>query len=335
MPSSCEKFGSLPDGTTVLEVKLKKSRLEAWILNYGAIIRDLQLDGKSVVLGFDNLASYLHHSPYFGAIVGRYANRINHGKFSLEGQEIQLSTNFQERHHLHGGYRGFGEKVWELEQYDESSVMLKLVSPDGEEGYPGNVTAFCRYTLTGTGALRIKLTATTDQPTIVNLTQHSYFNLDNSTDIKNHNVEISARKYLPVNGDFIPTGEIRNVEWTPYDFQRGRKIRRKPTENDIIFDNNFCLADSPREKPEFAASVTGSQSDTTLELWTTEPGLQLYDGYKLAVKVPGLNGKTYGTRAGLCLEPQRWPDSPNHPEFAGAILRPDETYTHISEFRFS
>ena len=335
MTRSSEIFGNLPDGSAVHEVKLKKGRLEAWVLTYGAIIRDLQLDGKTVVLGFDNLDGYLHHSPYFGTIVGRCANRINQGKFELDGKEIQLSTNLQEKHHLHGGYKGLAKSVWEIEQYDENSILLKLDSPDGDEGYPGNVTAYCRYTLTGTGAMRVKLTATTDKPTIINLTQHSYFNLDNSSDINDHNVEISAGQYLPVNDDFIPTGEIRNVEWTPYDFQRGRKIRRKPTEEDIIFDNNFCLADSPREKPEFAASVTGSESDTSLELWTTEPGVQLYDGYKLAVKVPGLNGKMYKTRAGLCLEPQRWPDSPNHPEFAGAILRPDETYTHISEFRFS
>ena len=328
-------FGNLADGTAVHEVNLKKGRLEAWIITYGAVVRDLQVDGKSVVLGFDNLEDYLNHSPYFGAVVGRCANRISYGKFKLDGQDIQLSKNLQDKHHLHGGFKGLGKSVWELEQFDENSVLLKLVSPDGDEGYPGKVTTYCRYTLTGSGALRVKLTATTDKPTIVNLTQHSYFNLDDSPDINDHNVEIAAGQYLPVNEDFIPSGEIRNVEWTPYDFQSGRKIRRSSGEEDVIFDNNFCLSQKLRDKPEFAAAVYGADGDTNMEVWTTEPGVQLYDGYKINVSVPGLHGKKYGARAGLCLEPQRWPDSPNHDNFAGAVLRPEETYTHISEFRFS
>ena len=248
MPKLPELFGNLADGTAVQELNLKKGRLEASILTYGAIVRDLQFDGKTVVLGFDNLESYLHHSPYFGSVIGRCTNRINQGRFKLDGQEIQLSKNMQEKHHLHGGYQGFAKSVWALEQYDENSVLLKLDSPDGDEGYPGNVTAYCRYTLTGSGALRVKLTATTDKTTIINLTQHTYFNLDNSLDINDHIVEIAAGQYLPVNEDFIPTGEIRNVEWTAYDFQRGRKIRRNSSETDVIFDNNFCLAERTKGK---------------------------------------------------------------------------------------
>lgn len=333
MSGSC--FGKLTDGTEVQEVVLKKGQLEAWVLTYGAVVRDLKFDGRTVVLGFNNLDDYLNYSPHFGAIPGRFANRIDGGKFELDGIPYQVTCNMEKKHHLHGGLNGFGKSNWTIEKVDSSSVLLKFVSPDGDEGYPGNVEVFCRYTLTGSNSLRVRLTAVTDKPTLVNLTHHSYFNLDGSADICDHVVEIAAEKYLPVNEDFIPSGEIRGVEWTPYDFRSGRKVRRMPGEENIIFDNNFCLSDQVRSEPEFAASVEGNLNDVRMEVWTTEPGIQFYDGYKLNVPVSGLEGRNYGKRAGLCLEPQRWPDSPNHPEFVGAVLRPGEKYNHISEFRFS
>ncbi|MEP3279485.1 MAG: aldose epimerase family protein [Stappiaceae bacterium] len=328
-------FGTLGDGTEIAAVTLKKGRLEARVITYGAIIADLKLDGRSIVLGFDNLESYLTHSPYFGAVPGRYANRINEGRFSIDGEAFQVTKNQQNTHHLHGGAKGFGKSVWTIEQSDKSSVLLKYVSADGEEGYPGQVEALCRYTLTGANALRVRLTATTDRPTLVNLTQHSYFNLDGGPDILDHTVEVAAERYLPVNAELIPTGEMRNVEWTPYDFQDGRNVRRKSGEENVIFDHNFCLAEQPRSELSFAAAVEGAESDTRMELWTTEPGVQFYDGKKVDVSVPGLNGTQYGPHAGLCLEPQRWPDSPNHDTFTDSILRPGETYVHVSEFRFS
>ncbi|MBO0345680.1 galactose mutarotase [Roseibium sp. CAU 1637] len=328
-------FGNLPDGTTVQEISLKKGSLEAKVLTYGALIRDLRFNGKSVVLGFDDLQSYLDHSPYFGAVPGRCANRIGNAKMTIDGAVYQLGANQDGKHQLHGGATGFANRVWSLEQHDKSSVLLKYISEDGEEGYPGQVEVLCRYTLTGTGAVRVKFTATTTKATPVNLTQHSYFNLDGSETILNHTLEVAADAYLPVDEDAIPTGEIRKVEWTPYDFRDGRKLRRKPGEEKVIYDHNLCLADAPYDEIAFMAALEDGEGETRMEVWSTEPGVQLYDGYMIEVPVPGLDGKVYGANAGICLEPQRWPDSINHDNFTSVLLQPDETYTHVTEFRFS
>lgn len=327
-------FGTLADGTVVQEITLKKGPLEAAVLTYGAIIRDLKFNGRSVVLGFDDLESYVAHGAYFGAVPGRCANRISNATVTIDGTTYRLGAN-ENGNQLHGGKTGFASRVWSLEQHDKGSVLLKYVSEDGEEGYPGRVEALVRYTLTGTGAVRVKFSATTDKSTIVNLTQHSYFNLDGSPDILDHTVEIVADTYLPVDEAGLPTGEIRQVAWTPYDFLEGRRLRRKPGEEGVIFDHNFCLADAPRDEVEFAAAVEDRSGNCRMELWTTEPGLQLYDGSKVDVPVPGLEGRIYGPNAGLCLEPQRWPDSANHDNFTNVLLRPGETYTHVSEFRFT
>lgn len=329
-----QEFGVLPDGSRVDEITLKKGGLEASILTYGAIIRDLKVNGEPVVLGFDQLPDYLDHSPYFGAVVGRCASRIANGRLVIDGQEFQLDQN-DNGHHLHGGHKGFSSRLWQIEQNDKASVLLKLVSEDGDMGYPGTVEVLVRYTLTGSGALRIKISATTDQPTAVNLSQHSYFNLGGSTTILDHQLEIDAETYLPVTEDLIPTGDVRNVAWTPYDFRNGRRIRQKSGGKDLFYDHNYCLADVPRDKVEFAAALEDAQGDMRMEVWTTEPGLQLYDGGKLNVPVPGLGGKVYGAHAGLCLETQRWPASGNHKAFPGVLLRPSETYNHVTEFRFS
>jgi len=329
------EFGVLPDGTAVQEITLKKGVLEASILTLGAIIRDLKVDGESVVLGYGDLQSYLDHPAYFGAIVGRCANRIAHGRMAIDGAEYQLDLNERGETHLHGGSKGFSARVWQIEQTDKASVLLKFVSEDGDMGYPGRVEALVRYTLTGTGALRIKITATTDSTTPVNLTQHSYFNLDGSDTILDHTLEIAAESYLPVDDMLIPTGDIRKVAWTPYDFQDGRKIRRKAGEENVIYDHNFCLAEDLRETVEFAAALEDAAGERRMEVWTTEPGLQFYDAGMLDVPVPGLGGKRYGRHAGLCLEAQRWPDSVNREEFTPVLLRPSETYTHVTEYRFS
>ncbi len=202
-------------------------------------------------------------------------------------------------------------------------------------GYPGRVEALVRYTLTGAGALRVKITATTDRTTTVNLTQHSYFNLDGGADILDHHLEIAAENYLPVDDALIPTGEIRRVEWTPYDFRDGRRLKRRSGEEDVVYDHNFCLANEPRQGVEFAAALEDKDGERRMEVWTTEPGLQLYDAARLDIPVPGLGGKSYGAHAGLCLEAQRWPDSINRPDFTPVLLHPSETYTHVTEFRFS
>lgn len=329
------EFGRLEDGTVVEEITLKKGALEAKVLTFGAIIRDLIFNGKSRILGFDSLDGYLNHGPYFGAVPGRCANRIAHGRFELNGEIIQLALNPDSKHHLHGGPNGFARRIWTIEQQDKASVLLKYVSEDGEQGYPGRVEALCRYTLTGSGALRVKFTATADKTTPVNLTQHAYFNLDGEGDIQDHTLEIAAETYLPVDEELIPTGEIRNVAWTPYDFREGRKIRRKPGEEGVVFDHNFCLSEAPRDEVVFAAALEDSQGECRMEVWTTEPGVQLYDAQGLNIPVPGLEDRRYGAFAGLCLETQRWPDSVNRNNFTPVLLHPGETYTHVTEFRFS
>ena len=329
------EFGTLVDGTRVEEISLRKGSLEAKILTFGAIIRDLKFNGRSVVLGFEDLRSYVSHSPYFGAVPGRCANRIGNARFSIDGTVHQLDSNLSGGHHLHGGAGGFSNRVWTLEQHDKASVLLKYVSPDGEEGYPGAVEVLCRYTLTGSGALRVKFTAATDKTTVLNVTQHSYFNLQGGRTILDHTLEIAADTYLPVDDAFIPTGDIRKVEWTPYDFRDGRKLRRKPGEEGVVFDHNFCLATNSRPQVEFAAALEDEAGDCRMEVWTTERGLQLYDGYKLNVPVSGLSGANYSAYAGLCLETQNWPNSVNEPGFPDALLRPGETYSHVTEFRFS
>ncbi|PVB60252.1 aldose epimerase family protein [Labrenzia sp. 011] len=329
------EFGVLPDGTTVQEVTLKKGALEASVLTFGAIIRDLKVDGQSVVLGFEDLQGYLDHPRFFGAIAGRCANRIAGGSLTIDETSYQLDRNEGGINHLHGGSEGFFNRVWQIEQHDKASVLLKLVSDDGDMGYPGRVEVLLRYTLTGTGALRVKITAVTDRTTPVNLTQHSYFNLDGSSTILDHTLEIAAETYLPVDDRLIPTGEIRKVEWTPYDFQNGRRLRRNPGEENVIFDHNFCLAPQARETVQFAAALEDGAGERRMEVWTTEPGLQLYDAGRLDVPAPGLGGKRYGPHAGLCLEAQRWPDSVNREGFTTVLLRPSETYSHVTEFRFS
>ncbi|AXS38900.1 aldose epimerase family protein [Breoghania sp. L-A4] len=327
-------FGRLDDGAEIRECAIAAGGLSASILTYGAAVRRLRVGGRDVVLGLETLEDYVLHSPHMGAIAGRYANRIKGGRFELDGVPVQLTCN-EGDNHLHGGARGFGKRAWQLEQHDKRSVLLKYVSRDGEEGYPGRVEALCRYTLTGSGALRIKLTATTDAPTLVNLAHHSYFNLGGGADVLDHTVEIAAERYLPIDAEAIPTGQIRKVDWTPYDFREGRRIRRKPSEKDVIFDHNFCLADAPRGDLGFAASVEAPDEDCRMEVWTTEPGLQFYDGAKLNVPVAGLDGRRYGPCAGFCMEPQRWPDSPNHADFPGAVLRPGESYSQVTEYRFA
>lgn len=330
-----QDFGTLPDGSNVQEISLKKGKLEASVLTFGAIIRDLKVDGQPVVLGFDALQSYLDYPNYFGAVVGRCANRIANGNMTIDGVSYQLDQNENGINQLHGGVKGFSNRNWQIEQSDKASVLLKLISEDGDMGYPGHVEVLLRYTLTGAGALRMKISATTDKPTPVNLSQHSYFNLDGSDTILDHSVEIAAESYLPVDDVLIPTGEIRKVAWTPYDFQDGRTVRRKSGEDGVIYDHNFCLTEEKRDAVEFAAAVEAGKSDLRMEVWTTEPGIQFYDAVKLDVPVVGSGGRRYGPYAGLCLESQGWPDSVNQPTFPDTLLRPEETYNHITEFRFS
>ncbi len=324
-----QSFGQA-DGLEVSEVSLQGAGgLTASILTWGAVIRDLRLpvagQPQSLVLGFDTLDDYLHHSPYFGALVGRYANRIANGRFTLDGQDHQLDRNEGGTTTLHGGAGGFGRRVWNLLELSDSEVLLGLSSAEGDQGFPGWVEARCRYALGPDNSLTVALEAWGNRPTPVNLTQHSYFNLDASADLRHHRLQVMAEAYTPVDALNIPTGEIAPVEDTPFDFRKPRPLGDTPV------DHNFVLSGSGMRP---AAMLVSDLSGVTLRVETTKPGLQVYGGHKIDVPVPGLHGHRYGANAGLCLETQFFPDSPNQPAFPDTILRPSQVYRHTTTFRF-
>ncbi|NBN64673.1 aldose epimerase family protein [Pannonibacter tanglangensis] len=321
-------FGTL-HGVAVDEVTLRAGSLEACILTYGATLRDLRLAGRPLVLGLLTLEDYLTHGAYFGALCGRYANRIAGGRFSLDGVAHQVTCNERGRTHLHGGATGFDKRIWTVEELASDAVLLSLVSPDGEEGFPGTVTLKARFRLLPSAVLSLTVTAVTDAPTLVNIAHHSYFNLDGSADVLGHRLQIMADHYLPVDALGIPTGEVAPVAGTAFDFRTLRGVAGPRT-----YDHTFCLAPEPVAEPQLAAVLEGASSGVSMELWTTEPGLQLYDAAGLGLPQDGPDGRRFGPHAGLCLEPQRWPDSPNRPQFAGAVLRPGRTYHQVTEFRF-
>jgi aldose 1-epimerase len=336
---SLARFGLLDDGTAVERVGLAGGGLQLNLLSLGGIIQDLTYDAgrgpQHRVLGFEQLGDYVAHSPYCGCIAGRYANRIAEGRCTIDGKSYQLARNESGRTHLHGGELGFSHRVWQILDHGTQHVTLELVSPDGDQGYPGNLTALCTYRITGDGELAIELTATADRPTIVNLATHSYFNLDGGDNILDHVLEIPATHYLPVDAHRIPTGEIAAVEGTVFDFRKGHALRAAPGKTQPAYDHNFVLGRERSAEPRHAARLTGPASATQLEIRTTEPGLQFYDGARVGPLVPGHGGKRYGAYAGLCLEPQIFPDSPNHAHFPDATLRPGETYRQVTIYRFS
>ncbi|MEO9338224.1 aldose epimerase family protein [Mesorhizobium sp. SB112] len=317
-------------------VEIRGGGLSAKILNYGATLADLIVETsggpRSVVLGFDDPEAYRTHGAFFGAVAGRCANRIADGRFELDGEEHQLHLNEKGRTHLHGGGAGFWQKLWTIAERDKSSVLLTLVSPDGDQGYPGNLRVSCRYSIQA-GKLVIGLTARTDKPTLVNLATHSYFNLDGSDTILDHMLTIPAHAYTPVNADIIPTGELAPVEGTAFDFRTARPVEKARSETARVdYDHNFALAMRPFAQPHLAARLEASR--LAMEIWSTEPGLQFYDGNFLPVSEPLRGGRKGQRFGGLCLEPQRFPDAIHHPEFPGSVLRPDETYAQTTEYRF-
>jgi aldose 1-epimerase len=268
-----------------------------------------------------------------GAIVGRYGNRIGGGRFTLDGVSYALDRNEGENQ-LHGGSQGFSQRVWSIVDESPSQVALALVSADGDMGYPGRLLATCGYSLIEPATLRIVLEATCDRATPVNLTTHLYFNLDQSPDILGHKLEITAEHVTPTDDELIPTGEVRSVAGTPFDFRSPRLIGEARHGADVEYDINFVLAGA-RGTLNHAATLSSERSGISMELWTTEPGLQFYDGHLLDVPTPGLGGMAYGRNGGLCLEPQRFPDGPNKPHFPPCILRPGEISRQVSELRFS
>jgi aldose 1-epimerase len=333
-------FGSLPDGTGIDAVTLANGRVEVRVITYGGIIVSLRVPDRAGRL--DALDGYLKSSPYFGAITGRYANRIAGGRFALEGKTYQLAVN-DGPNHLHGGVRGFDKVVWAAETFREpavAGVRFSRTSPAGEEGYPGNVAVQVSYTLTDHDRLVIDYHATTDAATPINLTHHSYFNLTGGArDILGHELTIEAERFTPVDTMLIPTGELRPVEGTPFDFRRPAAIGARIADDEVQlrhgrgYDHNFVLR-RPRGGLVRAARVVEPATGRTLELSTTEPGLQFYSGNFLDGSITGKSGVVYRHRYGFCLEPQHFPDSPNKPQFPSAVLRPGDVYRSQTVFAF-
>ncbi len=308
---------------------------EVSVTNYGGAVTSLKTpdrDGNfgEIVLGFETLDEYVHNPRYFGALIGRHANRIARGRFSLDGVEYQLPCN-NGANHLHGGFKGFDKRVWDVRESD-NALHLTYFSKDGEEGYPGNLTALVDYTLLN-NELRVDYRATTDRDTIVNLTNHSYFNLRGAGVILDHELMLNADHFTPVSEDLIPTGEIKAVEGTPMDFRKAKAIGSELASVVGGYDHNFVLNDWDGSL-QFAARLHEPVTGRTLEILTTEPGMQFYSGNFLDGSLIGRNGVAYELYTGLCLEPQHFPDAPNHSNFPSTVLRPGEEYKHTTIYRF-
>ncbi len=346
-----EPFGTTPDGTQVNRYTLTNtSGMRVRILTYGGIIQSIEVPDRhgqfaNVALGFDNLTDYIErNSPYFGCITGRYANRIARGRFTLDGTEYVLATN-DGPNHLHGGEQGFNARVWEATEVrtqEGVGVRLSYVSPDGEEGYPGRLAVTVTYLLTERNTIEIDYRATTDAPTVVNLTNHTYFNLagEGSGSIYDHRLMLNARRFTPVDENLIPTGELASVADTPLDFTRptpiGKRIRESHPQLVIArgYDHNWVLH---REQPglTLAARVEEPTSGRVLTVHTTEPGIQFYSGNFLDGTLVGASGRIYRQGDGFALETQHYPDSPNQPNFPSTVLRPGEVYRSATVFGFS
>ena len=342
------RFGQLPDGTPVELYTLRNSHgMEAQIMTYGGIVTSLKVPDKrgkldDVVLGYDTLDAYLKSTPYFGALIGRYGNRIAKGQFSLDGVTYTLATN-NGVNALHGGLKGFDKVVWTarpLPTANGPSLIMTYVSRNGEEGYPGNLLVTAVYSVTEDNALKVEFTATTDRKTVVNLTHHSYFNLRGSGDVLGHIVTINADKFTPVDSGLIPTGELRPVAGTPFDFTTpsaiGARIGQTQDEQIVLgqgYDHNWVLNKRGSEL-SLAAKVHEPMTGRTMEVWTTEPATQFYTGNFLDGTLVGKGGWTYQKRNGFCFEPQHYPESPNHPAFPSTELKPDETYRNTIIYKF-
>jgi len=344
-----QPFGKTPAGEEVVLYTLANSKgLEAAITTYGGIVVSLKAADRAgkaadVVLGFDTLEGYLKGHPYFGALIGRYGNRIAKGRFTLDGLAYKLAQNNGENH-LHGGIKGFDKVVWtarEAAAQEGQSLALSYLSKDGEEGYPGNLSVTVTYTLTEANELQIGYQAATDKPTVLNLTNHSYFNLagQGEGDILGHQVTINADRFTPVDAGLIPTGELRSVAGTPFDFRQPHAIGERINAADEQlklgkgYDHNFVL-NGAAGTLRLAARVVEPASGRVMEVLTTEPALQLYTGNFLDGTVTGKGGQAYHHRYGFCMETQHYPDSPNQPAFPSVVLRPGGRYQTTTVYRF-
>lgn len=332
-----ELFGTTQAGDAVRRFTIRGGGLSANIIGWGAVIQDLRLveHDAPLVLGYDRLEAYEQDTACFGAVIGRYANRIRDGHFTLGGQRFQTDRNFLGKHTLHGGSNGYAHRPWEVSLHGRDFVTLTLHDPDGTMGFPGALEITCTYRLKIPGTLTVEFSATAEEATLCNLTQHSYFNLDNggATDILDHRLMLNAGAYLPVDREMVPTGVVMPIDGTPYDFRQARPLRMQVDGEQVPYDQNFCLS-AGRGPLRQAAWVQGGVSGVEMEVWTTEPGVQLYTSQHLAAVGPGLGGVAYRPFSGLCLEPQIWPDAPNRPYFPQAVLQPGERYHHVTEYRF-
>jgi aldose 1-epimerase len=344
-------FGKTQEGEAIdLYTLTNKNGVQAAITNYGGAVVSLKVpdrDGKlgDVVLGYDSVDGYVADKNYFGAIIGRYGNRIGHAQFSLDGKTYTLAKNNGENT-LHGGVKGFNKVVWtakEIPAKGGQALELTYLSKDGEEGFPGNLKARVVYTLTDSNELKIEYFATTDKKTVVNLTNHSYFNLagPGSGDILGHMLTIEADKFTPVDAGLIPTGELRDVAGTPFDFRKPTAIgARIGADDEQIkvgggYDHNFVLRRKAGEAMSLAARVTEPTTGRVMEVWATEPGVQFYTGNFLDGTVHGKGGIAYGKRSAFCLETQHFPDSPNQPKFPSTVLDPGAQYHTATVYKFS
>ncbi|MFO0908612.1 MAG: aldose epimerase family protein [Isosphaeraceae bacterium] len=340
-------FSKTPDGQAVDLYVLQNGNATAKVMTFGGIVTELLVPDRTgkvndVVLGFDDLKGYLGGHPYFGAIVGRVANRVAKGQFTLNGQTYKLATN-NGPNSLHGGLKGFDKVVWKaapVKSPDGPALELSYTSKDGEEGYPGAVSVRVVYTLTSDHALRIDYEATTDKATPINLTNHSYFNLNGpeSGPILDHELTLAADRYTPSDDTLIPTGQIAPVAGTPLDFTRPSPIgsRLDQLKGDPVgYDHNYVLNSGGSRSPILAATVYAPQSGRVLEMLTTEPGVQFYTGNFLDGTITGKKGVSYKKHQGFCLEAQHFPDSINHPEFPTTVLEPGQTYRQTTIYRFS
>ena len=344
-------FERTPDDQSVDLITLRnRNGIEVQVLTYGGIIMSLKTPDRTglvddIVLGFDHVKDYVEKSPYFGTLIGRYGNRIAKGKFTLDGQTYILATN-NNANHLHGGIKGWDKVVWGADMFQNAGavgVILTYTSKDGEEGYPGTVKARVTYSLNEQDELTVDYFATTDKPTVINLTQHSYFNLagTKANDILGHELMLNAASYTPVDVGLIPTGEIATVEGTPFDFRKSTAIgaRINDPKNEQIkfglgYDHNWVLSRNGATGLVEAAKVTEPVTGRTMTIRTTEPGIQFYSGNFLKGDLTGKGGRVYPHRSGFCLETQHYPDSPNQPKFPTTTLRPGEEYKSQTVFKF-
>ena len=342
-------FGKLKNGDNVFKYLLKNSNCEVEVITYGGIITSIKVPDMNnnlidIALGFNNLDAYLEGHPYFGAIVGRFANRIDNGKFLINEEEYKLALN-NNGTSLHGGIKGFDKVNWNVVNYDylsKRSIKLNYLSKHMEEGYPGNLDIYVTYTLLDDNELKVEYQAETDKTTVLNLTQHSYFNLsgESSGDILDHELLINADSFLPVNEKIIPTGEIKNVQDTPFDFRERKKIRRDILKNNrqLKLGNGYdhCwVLNEYNKKLRKISEVYSNQTRIKMEVFTDLPGLQLYSGNFLDGSLNSKKGKKYINRSGLCLETQAFPNSPNNESFPTTILEPGEKFYSQTSFKFS